>query len=427
MAAVQGEAADIIAQPNVVLIIGCTLRRDQLTPYGGHAEANPFLAERAAEGTLFTDTLAAGPWTRVGSTALLTGRHPASIGMVEPSNRNNHRVLASSITTLAEHMQRAGYFTVGATANPNLNPEFGFGQGFDSYQELGEAKWSGRRKLTGVELSDSLMQVLDDRPTPEPPLYLRVMFIDPHAPRHARPSEVVRFSEDVPDRVATYRATLRHFDDAVAYLVSQLAERGYDPTNTTFMVISDHGEGLTYPSHHGHGHGSYFGSSTIQLPWIAWGAGVARGHRVAGLSSQVDLLPTVVGHAGIEGDLAVDGHDWSSLLRGVGHTTTRERAWTDTWFRDVTRAAVFTQDRHCQLDFGSSRKQQKKGKFQDGCFDRTADPLSTTLIEDDQGLLDELRAWRQDRVKEMEAFGREDDAEISDEVKRQLEELGYVE
>lgn len=425
MEALRGLPADPVTKPNVVVVIGCTVRRDQMTPYGGHIDATPFLAARAAEGTLFTDMLAAGPWTRVGSTALLTGVHPVNIGMVEPTNKRNDRVLPDQATTIAEHMHSNGYFTVGATANPNLNPEFGFGQGFDSYQELGEARWSGQGKLRGKQIAQGIGEILTNRPDKTAPVYARVMFIEAHAPRSAKPEEITPFSDGVPERVATYRATLRHFDDAVAYLVEVLAEQGLDASNTTFVVVSDHGEGMTYPSHHGHGHGNYFGSSTIQLPWIAWGAGVAKGHRIGGLASQVDLLPTLIGHVGIEGDLAVDGMDWSHLLQGEGHMTTRERAWADTWFRDVSRAAVFTVDRHCQWDFGSSQKQTRKGKFVPGCFDRINDPLSATRLDDDD-LMQELKDWRQARTAQMTAVGNASDVTVTDEVKRQLEMLGYV-
>ncbi|MBW2257837.1 MAG: hypothetical protein JRI25_24990, partial [Deltaproteobacteria bacterium] len=47
------------------------------------------------------------------------------------------------------------------------------------------------------------------------------------------------------------------------------------------------------------------------------GPGVAVGHRVSGLASQVDVMPTVLATARIplrDGDLA--GRDWSTQVRG---------------------------------------------------------------------------------------------------------------
>ncbi|MFT4976606.1 MAG: hypothetical protein ACI8S6_002511, partial [Myxococcota bacterium] len=121
--------------PSVVLIIGCTIRRDQLTPYGGPEGLTPFLAEMAARGALFESAIDAAPWTRPGHTAVLTGYHAAEIGMIEPSARVNSRRLPEEVTTIAEHLYDAGYATIGLTGNPNLNAMFGFAQGFDQYYE----------------------------------------------------------------------------------------------------------------------------------------------------------------------------------------------------------------------------------------------------------------------------------------------------
>jgi NHS family xanthosine MFS transporter len=44
----------VAERPNVVMVIGCTVRRDQLTPYGGPAHTTPLLASLAAQGTRFT-------------------------------------------------------------------------------------------------------------------------------------------------------------------------------------------------------------------------------------------------------------------------------------------------------------------------------------------------------------------------------------
>ena len=66
---------------------------------------------------------------------LLTGQFAASLGMVEPGPTHSARVLPAEATTLAEHLRAAGFFTVGLTANPNLNRVFGFDQGFDIYAD----------------------------------------------------------------------------------------------------------------------------------------------------------------------------------------------------------------------------------------------------------------------------------------------------
>jgi hypothetical protein len=99
--------------------------------------------------------------------------------------------------------------------------------------------------------------------------------------------------------------------------------------------------------------------------------------------------------------------------------------WSDTWFQQSNRAAVFTRTRQCQDDFGSSEAQRAKGLFVAGCYDRVADPLYATPIADDT-LMTELRTWRADRTAHLPSVlaGTVDvDAELS----QQLEKLGYRE
>jgi hypothetical protein len=78
-------------QPNVVLVIGCTVRRDQVTPYGGASVATPFLAALAAGGARFTDGHTASAWTRASAASLLTGRPFRELGMAEPGPGPNQR------------------------------------------------------------------------------------------------------------------------------------------------------------------------------------------------------------------------------------------------------------------------------------------------------------------------------------------------
>ena len=89
----------------------------------------------------------------------------------------------------------------------------------------------------------------------------------------------VRLIGDEPERIAQYRYHLRQFDDALAHLHGRLDEAGFDQSNTVFVVIADHGEGMNYPGHHGFGHGQYHTSSTAHVPWLMAGPGVAAHHR----------------------------------------------------------------------------------------------------------------------------------------------------
>ena len=107
--------------PHVVVVMGCTLRRDQLSPWGGPEDLTPWMQGAAEQGTIFTDAISASSWTKESSTAIFTGRRAAEVGMIDPGPEHSTRVLDASVTTLAETLQERGYWTGGVTANPHLN------------------------------------------------------------------------------------------------------------------------------------------------------------------------------------------------------------------------------------------------------------------------------------------------------------------
>lgn len=411
--------------PNIVVVLGCTLRRDQLTPYGGHAEATPWLAATAAEGVLFDDVIASSSWTKESSTAIFTGRQALSVGMTEPLAHHSVRVLSPAVETLAERLTESGWYAVGVTANPHLNTDFGLADGFDHYRDTSSAGFARKNRIDGAEVVATALEMLDDRSDGgERPFYMRLVLIDPHAPLAIPRNEVARFAEaGVSERLAAYRAGVRRVDDALAALDEGLRSRGYGPENTLFVLVTDHGEGLRLPPHHRDQHGRVLYPSVTRVPWIVRGPGVARGARVEGLVSHLDVMPTILSLAGLPtGDLP--GGDLSALARAGGRSP-RTRAFTDTWYFGANRAAVFTSDRACQHDFGSTGI--RDDSFEQGCFDRVADPDFHEAFPDDS-LLAELTAWRAARQAEYDAWPDIRDVSISDDgVEAQLEALGYVE
>jgi len=407
--------------PNVVLVIGCTVRRDQLTPYGGPENTTPFLAELAKAGAQFEDVIAASSWTKASAVAMITGRHALSVGMVEPDGGRNERTLHPSITTLAEYFVAAGYETMGVTANPNLNREFGLAQGFDSYWDV-----EGRineDKVSGYKVVERALELVDSRESQDRPLFLRTVFVDAHAPRdHLRVAELNRFrGPGVSSIVSGYRGYLRRFDDAVRALDVGLRERGFDADNTFFVVVADHGEGLDMPRHQ-RGHGRTLYGSMVQVPLIIRGPGVPAGTEISGLASLIDLPNTLLGLVGADGPQ--HGEDWSAQVRGEIPWTTRHKAYADTWFYEIRRSGVWTTTEMCQRDFGSTAWREGI-VFEEGCFRRTTDPdfdhpLPPTL------LMRDLERWRDERIAGAGKFRFSGNAGVSDDLSEQLEALGYV-
>lgn len=401
-------------RPNVVLVIGCTVRRDQLTPYGGPPETTPFLARLAAEGVRFDDAVATASWTREAAAGLLTGEPSARYGLPDPGPGINRRVLPDAATTIAERLRDEGYDTLGVTANPNLVEAYGMAQGFAAYAGTGDHAFDRGERVAGTEVVDAGLQLVDQR-RGWGPFYLQLVLIDTHLPRATTPRERARFADEGSTRmVVDYRATLRRLDDALARLDEGLRARGLD--DTWFVFVADHGEGLRLPAHHGGAHGTRMYRSTLAIPWIVRGPGVRPGV-VQGLASGEDVAPTLLGLLGAP--FAATGRDWSALVRGGGRTD-RTRAFAMSMFGDVDIASVWTPDRVCQRDYGSL-----DGPMPDGCFDRAADPDATTPLAD-APLAAELDAWRTARLAEGAAYVPVT-ATPGEDTLEQLRELGYLE
>ena len=375
------------------------------------------------------------PWTRPAVTALLTGQHPTRVGIVEPGPTRNDRRLLEDVTPLAAHFSEAGYATVGLTANSNLNPLFGFDRGFDAYRATDKLWRKGLDKVEGIQLVQEALGLVDAA-TPDRPLYLQLVMVDAHKPATVTQEEIGAFQrEGVSKRMAQYRAMVNRFDQAVASLDAGLRQRGLDADNTVFVVVADHGEGLKIPAHHGNGHGNYLYTTSVHVPWILRGPGVGSGVTVDGLAAQIDVAPTLLSLAGVDHQGDFDGVDHAALL-AEGGTSSRTEVYTDTWFREVHRAAIYEPARMCQVDLDvagtqamlarTAKKKKRKPNFPDACFRWTEDAAFETPSVDDTQALQAVR----DRAAAQQALLAGRPASLADVdalTKGQLEALGYAE
>jgi arylsulfatase A-like enzyme len=377
--------------PNVVMVVLTAARRDQLTPYGGSPAVTPFLDRMAAKGTLFDDVISESPFSRASATALLTGRHSWALDMVEPGPLASQKVLPDEVTTMAEVFRQQGWHTFGVTGNFNLNTDTGLAQGFDLFRNAQYAGFAPGRRTEAPAVEAIVGDWLQARPA-DKPFFLFLNLVDLHAPIRSVEQEVENFDPDEPN--AVYRAALNRVDRHLEGIWSKLSEAGV-ADSTLLVVTADHGEGLSTPEHHGAMHGRLLFDSSVVIPLIVSGPGVAEGHVVKGITAQVDVVPTVLDTVGLPLPSDLDGRSWAAAVKGQADTTERKRAYSATWHFTAHRGSVWTSDRQCQLDFGSVGIDDD---FVDACYDRTVDPTFTNVITD-RALTDELDAWHNDVMK----------------------------
>ena len=116
--------------PNVALLVADNLRADHLGCYGYERPITPNLDRLSGEGVRFSRVVSTSNYTPPPHATLLTGNYPSRTGVVD-----GHRALPEANVTLAEMLADRGYATIGVVSNLQVAAMFGYGQGFDVYDD----------------------------------------------------------------------------------------------------------------------------------------------------------------------------------------------------------------------------------------------------------------------------------------------------
>ena len=116
---------------NVILISIDTLRSDHLSCYGYARKTSPNIDAFGRDCVLFRNAIAPAPSTLPSHASMLTSLIPPHHGASFPLKRP----IPKKIETLAEILRRYGYRAVSYHGGAKMAPEFGFGQGFEIYEE----------------------------------------------------------------------------------------------------------------------------------------------------------------------------------------------------------------------------------------------------------------------------------------------------
>ncbi len=109
-----GAAASLAAgeiKPNIIFVLADDLGWAELGCYGNRFNETPHLDKLADEGMRFTDAYAAAPVCSPYRAALLTGQHPARVGILDYLRPNSANALSTRHVTLPEGLRQNGYAT----------------------------------------------------------------------------------------------------------------------------------------------------------------------------------------------------------------------------------------------------------------------------------------------------------------------------
>jgi arylsulfatase A-like enzyme len=346
-------------KPNIVFLGIDSLRADHMSCYGYPRQTTPHMDRLALGGTLFERNYSPHIPTTSGYASMFTGRDVFGTQVVALRHRG---VMRPEARTLAEICKDNGYTTtnVGFRGNPAS-------RGFDTVIDFpGWGSWNEGRSPKAQNLNDVAIPELERLLKQDQPFLLFLRHMDPHAPylppqpfermfyngnecdpsnRSMEPVMSFKpfcdfFASWMPPGVSDKDYVIAQYDGAVAYMdaciqtIFTALEANGVLDETLIIINSDHGETLYDHDCFFDHHGIY--DVTLHTPLIIHYPGmVPAGKRVAGFSTHMDLLPTILELADLEApDIQMEGRNLMPLVRGEEASHECEFYITEcTWMR----------------------------------------------------------------------------------------------
>jgi arylsulfatase A-like enzyme len=328
--------------PDIVLVAVDSLRAGHLGCYGYGRPTSPAIDAFAAAAVRYAFACPSSSWTQPSVMSLFTSLPPEAHGRTGPGSRHD-----PDAPTLAGELAALGYETAAVTANPMVHRRYGFARGFSHYDDYTVFMDVGGdvSKAAGKNSMDPLVTRLAiarlARRDPSKPLFLFVLYMDPHwdyIPRHphdaafgvegyASPPITALNGKGVApaegDRIVrAYDAEIRGTDDAFAGLLRAIGESP-SAGRTAVVLCADHGESF-WDRRDFTGHGNDLYDEELHVPLVIRppeGTPFVPGLAVTGQVALVDLAPTLLRLAGGVPPASWTGRDLSgSFLSGVAPT-----------------------------------------------------------------------------------------------------------
>jgi arylsulfatase A-like enzyme len=264
-----------------------------------------------AESLVFERAYALGPSAVPTHASLLTSVVPPGHLTVRGT------YVAEGQTSLAEALDRAGYFNSNISANSSFTPERGLTQGFADHLIL------ERSNTRGNDAQKVVLEMLDELTHRSRPLFIYAVLNDAQAP-YDPPSDVltdvippidapaqhrthmwvgrVRSKTIEPDRAQIdyvrrlYRGELQVIDQALGVLLDALAERG-ELDEAVIVLVGIHGE--EFLEHGGAGHDITLFEESIHVPLAMRAPKLLAPGRVEVPIDLLDLAPTLADLLGL--------------------------------------------------------------------------------------------------------------------------------
>ena len=464
---------------NLVLISIDCLRADHVHSYGYPRRTTPTLDRLAREGALFENVVAESSWTLPTHITMLTGLPTLAHGVDYFSGAR----LQDGHPTLAELLKPEGYTTWGIYSGPYLHPVFGFDRGFDRYEgvigptvyddedfdlsdpdidkKIRATNLMSHRLLSSPTITEKAIEFIDDAKGKR--FFLFLHYFDVHYD-YIPPEEFWRkFDPDYEgtingsnyeknraihagmnrrDRehiIALYDGEILFTDQHIGYLVDAIDRNGLGES-TLIMVTSDHGEEFFEHGHKGHARTLY--DEVLLVPLIMrLPSRIEPGTRITEQVRQLDIMPTLLSFAGVSapdmGSQSVHGVDLRGVLEGGGSSARLPGALSSLrrnghWVSHRTPEVKYIVNLKDQVATGEMYDLEKDPRERRPHLWRQDDAESGAGTTEFQNLARLLELEQQEDLEARSSEGapersRDEALELPDEVREQLESLGYLE
>ncbi|MVM41694.1 sulfatase-like hydrolase/transferase [Spirosoma sp. HMF3257] len=362
--ALAGFAQKTKTPPNIILIMADDLGWSELGCYGNRNDGprndgprfneTPNLDRLAAGGMRFTQAYATAPVCTPTRVALMTGQHPARVGITDYLDAKDEKFLSPDYVTINEQLKKAGYHS-GLIGKWHLTGDYTKKKGEPAKHGWDEVICSEtgyiangdyvhpyffmpdvQARTEGEYLTDRLNQEAVDfiKRNQKKPFFLYLSHFAVHTKLAGKPEDVAKYRQKAgagtKQNNPELAAMLERIDDGVGQLVTTLTELGLKD-NTLILFTSDNGGELNVTSNAPlRGGKSELYEGGIREPFIAYWSGVIQPGKVSTqMVNTLDIYPTLLELASIKptNDQPVDGISIASVLKGAAKPFTRTLYW----------------------------------------------------------------------------------------------------
>ncbi|GAB3921649.1 sulfatase [Larkinella terrae] len=342
------------SSPNIIIILADDLGWSELGCYGNRFNETPHLDRLAAGGMRFTQAYATAPVCTPTRIALMTGQHPARVGITDYLDARDEKFLSPNYLTINEQLKTKGYHT-GLIGKWHLTGDYTKKKGEPAKHGWDEVICSETgyiangdyfhpyffmpdvpAKTENEYLTDRLNQEAVDfiKRSSAKPFFLYLSHYAVHTKLAGKPDISAKYQQKTGAGTKLNNpqlaAMLESIDDGVGRIVQTLEDLGLRE-NTLILFTSDNGGELNVTTNAPlRGGKSELYEGGIREAFIAnWPAQIKAGSVSSQVINTLDIYPTLLEIIAIKPpkNQVLDGLSFAAVLKGTAIPQARTLYW----------------------------------------------------------------------------------------------------